>query len=183
MNKNIVPIALDELGLSPSEFAKLIGVTPRAVNLWLNNQREVPGPVGAYLRLLMSLPPHLMRREIEEALVERKTPMRPSQYRFMLWQLIAACDSGKYDDLSLDEVQRHADAGTIASFMVDRFGQDSDFSLFEPSDWATIGETWGSIANAIDPRRKFGVEKRGICLLMAYALESLQMLDHEAANR
>ena len=109
--------------------------------------------------------------------------MRPVQYRYMLWQLIAACDSGKYDTLSLDEVQKHADAGTIASFMVEKFGQDSDFSIFEPSDWATISETWGSIANAIDPGRKFGVEKRGICLLMAYALESLQMLDFETANR
>ncbi|MCY6380233.1 hypothetical protein [Hoeflea prorocentri] len=109
--------------------------------------------------------------------------MRPSQYRYMLWQLIAACDSGKYDTLSLDEVQQHADAGTIASFMVEKFGQDCDFSLIEPSDWLAISETWSSIANAVEPSRKFGVEKRGVCLLMAYVLESLQMLDLESSNR
>ncbi len=182
MEENIVRIALDSLGLSSPDFAKLVGVTPRAVSLWLASQREVPGPVRAYARLLLSLPPHLRRAEIENALTERKMPMRPYKYKFMLWQLIGACDSGKYDTLSLEEVQRHANAGTIASFMVEKFGRECDFSIFEPSDWTIIGETWGNIANAIDPSRKFGVDRKGICLLMAYALESLQMLESEAAR-
>ncbi|QGM46273.1 hypothetical protein [Methylocystis heyeri] len=100
----------------------------------------------------------------------------------MLWQLIAACDTGKYDTLTLEEVKQHANAGTIGSFMVATFGQDCDFSIFEPSDWTNIGETWARIANAIDPSRKFGVDRKGVCLLMAYALESLQMLESETAN-
>jgi hypothetical protein len=106
--------------------------------------------------------------------------MKPFKYRFMLWQLIAACDSGQYDDLSIEDVKQHANAGTIASFMVETFGRDCDFSIFGPSEWTAISETWGSIANAIDSRRKFGVDRKGICLLMAYALESLQMLESEA---
>lgn len=182
MEENIVHTALDKLSLSSPNFSKLVGVTPRAVSLWLSGQREVPGPVHAYVRLLLSLPPHLRRREIETTLIERKYPMRPYKYKFMLWQLIAACDSGRYDTLSLDEVHRHADAGTIASFMIEKFGGDSDFSMFEPSDWTTIGETWSRIANAVDYRRKFGVDSKGICLLMAYALESLQQLDSEATR-
>jgi len=40
-----------------------------------------------------------------------------------------------------------------------------------------VSDTWASINNAIDASRKFGVERRGICLLMAYALESLQMME------
>lgn len=182
MKKNIVRDSLDEFGLSPSDFARLVGVTPRAVSLWLNGQREVPGPVGAYAKLLKSLPPHLRRREIESTLAIRKNTMRPAQYKFMLWQLISACDSGKYDTLSIEEVQKNADAGTISSFMIEKFGSDCDFSIFEAKDWIVINDTWGSIANAIDSRRKFGVEKRGICLLLAYALESLQMLSYEATD-
>jgi len=182
MEENIVRIALNSLGLSSPDFARLVGVTPRAVSLWLASQREVPGPVRAYARLLLSLPPPLRRAEIENALTERKIPMRPYKYKFMLWQLISACDSGKYNTLSIEEVQRHANSGTIASFMVEKFGRDCDFSVFEPSDWTIIGETWGNIANAIDPSRKFGVDKKGICLLMAYALESLQMLESEDAR-
>lgn len=182
MKKNIVLFFIDKIGLSPTDFSKLVGVTPRAVSLWLNGQREIPGPVYAYVRLLLSLPPHLRRREIESTLIEKKKPMKPYKYKFMLWQLIAACDSGEYDTLSLEEVQRHANAGTIASFMVEKFGRNSDFSIFEPSDWTIIGETWCSIANAVDTGRKFGVNEKGICLLMAYALESLQMLDTETVG-
>jgi hypothetical protein len=41
-----------------------------------------------------------------------------ANYRFLLWQLIAALDSGKYDSLDIDEVKRHANAGTISTFLV-----------------------------------------------------------------
>lgn len=36
-----------------------------------------------------------------------------------------------------------------------------------------MSDAWAEIANAVDAKRKFGVEK-GMCLLLAYALESLQ---------
>lgn len=102
--------------------------------------------------------------------------MEPNKYRFLLWGFIGAMDTGKYDSLSVEEVHRHADVGNIQAFLLERFGSDLDLSLIEGQDWAFISETWASISNAIDERRKFGVENRGICLLMAYALESLQML-------
>jgi hypothetical protein len=105
--------------------------------------------------------------------------MKPYKYRFLLWQFIAALDSGDHDSLSIEEVQRHTIAGTIASFLIDRFGSDCDFSIFEPQDWITISETWASMANAIDAKRKFGVENKGISLLMAYTLEGLQMRERE----
>lgn len=108
--------------------------------------------------------------------------MKPYKFKFMLWQLIAECDSGKHDDLSLDEVHRHAESGNISTFMMERFGDDADFSIFEPKDWAFIDETWSNIANAVAYGRKFGVESKGICLLMAYALQSLQMLENEASK-
>jgi hypothetical protein len=105
--------------------------------------------------------------------------MKAYKYRFLLWQFIAAADSGEYDTLSVEEVSRHAAAGTIPAFLVDRFGSDLDLSIFEPQDWIVLSEAWESIDNAIDARRKFGVEKRGICLLMAYALQSLQTMERE----
>jgi hypothetical protein len=46
----------------------------------------------------------------------------------------------------------------------------------EPQDWMVLADTWARIANAVDAKRKFGVENKGIYLLMAYALESCQML-------
>jgi hypothetical protein len=182
MEENIVRLTLDSLGLSSADFARLVGVTPRAVSLWLASQREIPGPVRAYARLLLSLPPSLRRAEIENTLSERKKPMRPFKYKFLLWQLIAASDSGKYDTLSYEEVWRRANDGNAASFMKETFRGDFDLSVFEPSDWTILNETWANIANAVDARRKFGVENKGVSLLMAYALESFQMLESEAAR-
>jgi hypothetical protein len=46
--------------------------------------------------------------------------------------------------------------------------------MIERSDWDEISERWAGISNAVDSRRKFGVENRGVCLLMAYTLECLQ---------
>ena len=51
--------------------------------------------------------------------------------------------------------------------------------MFEPKDWTDINETWSSIANAVDASRKFGVENKGIALLMAYTLQSIQQQESE----
>jgi hypothetical protein len=101
----------------------------------------------------------------------------PEKYRFLLWQLIAAADSGLLDDLDIDEVRKHANAGTIAEFIRHELGGNCDFSFLSPRDWNVITERFGSIANAVDSSRKFGVDYKGICLLMAYSLECLQQLD------
>jgi hypothetical protein len=114
-----------------------------------------------------------MFRKIEEI------AMKSYKYRFLLWQLIAALDTGNYDGLDIEEVKAHASAGTISKFLVDRFGAGSDFSLFEQPDWASFDETVASMANAIDAWRKFGVQNKGISLLMAYALQGLQMESDE----
>jgi hypothetical protein len=100
--------------------------------------------------------------------------MRTSQFRFLLWQFIACFDSGRYDNISFAEVYQHANEETISRFLIDRFGKDLDASIIDASDWATLDSEWGSMANAIDAQRKFGVSKRGLSLLMAYTLESIQ---------
>jgi DNA-binding transcriptional regulator YiaG len=46
---------IEDLGLRRKEVADLLGVTPRAVNHWINNTRTVPGPAIAYMRLLRSV--------------------------------------------------------------------------------------------------------------------------------
>ena len=104
--------------------------------------------------------------------------IKPHLYRYMLWEFIAAMDSGEYDNLDIEEVKCHAAAGTIGAFIVDRFS-GYDFSVFEPQHWVEVGEAWANLANAVDARRKFGVENKGITLLMAYALQSMQALEYE----
>jgi hypothetical protein len=64
MNNGDLPGTLTDLGLSKVEFARLAGVTPRAVNLWISGEREIPGPVRAYLRLFASLPKAAQAQEL-----------------------------------------------------------------------------------------------------------------------
>jgi len=56
----------------------LIGVTTRAISLWVAHERGIPGPVAAYLRLLSSLPKALQEKELTRI---RKTD--PSMYEGM----------------------------------------------------------------------------------------------------
>jgi hypothetical protein len=105
--------------------------------------------------------------------------MKSYKYNYLLWQFIAAADTGKYDSLTLEDVYRHADARTIPAFLADRFGSDMDLSMMEPDDWADLTNRWANISNAVDASRKFGVKNRGICLLLAYTLECLQQTQRE----
>jgi hypothetical protein len=66
---------LAHLQVTQVTFARLIGVTARAVNLWMMEDRSIPGPVIAYANLLGSLPPNLRQAEINR-LTQRGTGMR-----------------------------------------------------------------------------------------------------------
>jgi DNA-binding XRE family transcriptional regulator len=70
---------LETLNLTQANFARLIGVTPRAVNLWMMEDRAMPGPAIAYARLLESLPMNLRQVELGR-LTERGTGMRDGMF-------------------------------------------------------------------------------------------------------
>jgi hypothetical protein len=71
---------LTDLNLSQAGFARLVGVTPRAVNLWMMEDRSIPGPAVAYVRLLASLPTNLRQVELRR-LNERGKDMRDGIFR------------------------------------------------------------------------------------------------------
>jgi transcriptional regulator with XRE-family HTH domain len=58
---------LAEFELSQVEFARLVGVTPRTVNMWLQGDREIPGPIEAYVRLFELVPISALADEIAKA--------------------------------------------------------------------------------------------------------------------
>ena len=101
--------------------------------------------------------------------------MKTHNLRHLFYEFISLLDSGKYDTIGLDEVWRHVNKGTIHSFLVDRFGAEIDLRHMDDDDWSTLTEEWKGFHSAIDTARKFRVHKRGLCLLMAYTLESLQI--------
>jgi len=71
--------ALAEMGLTQSDFARLIDVTTRAVALWMAEERAIPGPAEAYIRLLRLLPPNLRQVELSR-LIQKGTSMRDGMF-------------------------------------------------------------------------------------------------------
>lgn len=70
---------LQGLKLTQADFARLIGVTPRAVNLWMADERAIPGPAAAYARLLNVLPAELRQDEFNR-LKQEETTMRDGMF-------------------------------------------------------------------------------------------------------
>ncbi|MFZ0607656.1 MAG: hypothetical protein WAM75_08275 [Xanthobacteraceae bacterium] len=125
-------VALSSVGVTQTEFARLIGVTPRAVSLWMVGDRAIPGPVEAYAKLLQTLTP--AQRQVEIAkLKERRTAMRDGMYGIEFssvarWGLgVIVLDNGraygadaagaKYDgDYVYDETKRLAELRLKVTF-------------------------------------------------------------------
>lgn len=100
--------------------------------------------------------------------------MRITNLTFLAFQLNAALDTGRYNDITFREVLGHINAGTVFSFLENRVGEDVDLSLFDAPKRQALVDEWQSLMNVVDARRKFGVEKNGLCLLMAYVIEGIQ---------
>jgi hypothetical protein len=79
MTGNDLRAILTELGVTQADFARLIGVTPRAVALWMTEERSIAGPAEAYLRLLRLLPPNLRQAELKR-LKLKGTEMRDGMF-------------------------------------------------------------------------------------------------------
>lgn len=57
MTADELKTARASLGLSAPVFARYIGVTARAVNLWEAGEREMPGPLVVLLDLVLNVKP------------------------------------------------------------------------------------------------------------------------------
>ena len=80
MNGNELRSILKSLELSQVTLSRLVGVTTRAVNMWVQGERDVPGPVEAYLRAFQLLPSDLKAVELERTIGKEKA-MREGMYQ------------------------------------------------------------------------------------------------------
>ena len=90
-------------------------------------------------------------------------------------------DSGKYDNISIDVIYKHLEDGTIFEYLKQTAGQDIDLSLLindspYPGFKKFYIDNMQSMYNAYggDERRKWGVEHKGLCLLLAWTNEIIQ---------
>jgi hypothetical protein len=108
-------------------------------------------------------------------------PFPLSYLSLMLRYLSAMLDSGKHDDISLEEVKQHVRAGDLIPFLNERAKKvddtfDNGFSQAEPKfvDWyvAQIKDNCEDTDGS--ERRKYGITSRGLCLLISYTAEIMQ---------
>lgn len=70
---------LSEVAISQVDLARLLGVTPRAVALWVAGGRGIPDPAAAYIRLFRLLPVNLRQVELNR-LKQRGSEMRDGMF-------------------------------------------------------------------------------------------------------
>lgn len=150
---------LTELGLSQSDFSKLLEVTTRAVTLWLSGERAIPGPAAAYLRAFKLLPLNLRQAELNR-LKQRGTGMRDGMFGisfqgphgagaavliFDAGQIYGTDTEGvRYDgEYVFDEPTRRANAKIKVTFPPNVVAV---FGISNPYEWAI------DVTTSFDPR-------------------------------
>ncbi len=92
------------------------------------------------------------------------------------FHLNGALGSGQYGNISIPVVEQAVDDGTIFELVEDRLGHTAGLSTLDDDDRAELLDEWQRIQNAAD-LGKLAVQEGspGLCLLVAYLLEGIQM--------
>ncbi|WP_279483837.1 hypothetical protein [Aureimonas sp. SK2] len=107
-------------------------------------------------------------------------PLTVAALGFIALQINAAIDNRELEDISIDTVRREIEAGTILAFL--RRGiRDMDLTHLTAETEAELLAEWQEIDAAVNAGRKFGVEHRGLTLLVAFLIEGMQRRARRAA--
>lgn len=90
----------------------------------------------------------------------------------------AEIDNGGLGTLTCEDAKIAIEDGRIFEVLKERF-PTMDLSLFNEAERAEVLNEWQQLSNVADSRRKFGVSRDGLCLLVAYCTEMSQRLIRE----
>jgi hypothetical protein len=101
--------------------------------------------------------------------------MNLDKLTYIILELNAAMDSGKYDAITLQEACQHVDARDVITWLSGCV-PDMDLTLLTPVDVEAYQAALSDINGAYGgtERRKWGVERRALCLLIALTNELVQ---------
>ena len=106
----------------------------------------------------------------------------------VLFGLSCLLDSGNADDITLEDVKAHARDGDLIQFLTEKAGGSFGDGFLDAPGWegfsAWYVERIRENCHAMDgrERRKYGIENRGICLLISYTAEILQQATDKELN-
>ena len=100
--------------------------------------------------------------------------IRITKLALLAFELNAALDTGKYNNISVQEIKDQIDNGTIFDFLENNLHGDIDLSLHDKGTRKMLLGEWQDLVWAVSAPRKFGVSNNGLCLLIAFLLEGIQ---------
>lgn len=102
--------------------------------------------------------------------------MRLSQLSYFVFEINGMLDTGKYDHITIADVHQRIANKEVVPWLKDIMRDDIDLS--------TVDATWANElhaglhdiyeANRGREAKKWGVENRGLCLLIAWTVEMIQ---------
>jgi len=92
---------------------------------------------------------------------------------YFIYTINAAIDTGKYQDISIEEVEEHIENGDLIPYLRERLKGDVDLSIYDPELSAKLNEELASILGGYkgQERRKWGISNSGLCLLVAWTTQ------------
>jgi len=108
--------------------------------------------------------------------IDELAKVRFSLLTYLLFEINSCIDECGSESVSIEQVKSHVAAGDIWQFLAARFDGHMDLSLFDGNDVNIVVRNLQDILEALgtQSRRKFGVEKSGLCLLIAWITELMQ---------
>ena len=106
-------------------------------------------------------------------------PYPISLLAMVFFGLSSLLDTGENDDISFEDVRQHSANGDLIAFLKQRGGGYFASNILDSHPGFTkwyvkqIDNNCKAMHNR--ERRKYGVEQRGLCLLISYTAEILQM--------
>ncbi len=96
----------------------------------------------------------------------------PVTFTFLGFYFNSLVDSGEF--LDLKETHNKIRIKKLFEWLMSIYSDKLDISLFTKDQLDKIETFFESLSIATDEARKMGIEKNGLCLLVAYCLEAAQ---------
>ena len=107
--------------------------------------------------------------------------LKLTAFTHLILELNSMLDTGRHDTITVAEIRQHIEDGSILRFIRERGGKDIDLSiLLDAGTYGNFEAFYVSYLQSIcgayagNERRKWGVENRGLCLLIAWTNEIIQ---------
>jgi hypothetical protein len=127
--------------------------------------------------------------EGREVRKETQVGVDPYMLANFLHQLISALDTGKYEDISVTEVETRLRTGDLIPYLIATFGTDVDLSFFDAEDStlpvdvrerararsAAMHQELLRLVDSFAGREHWGVQRSGLCLLLTYGVFLLKL--------